>query len=37
MPGFAMILATGFKGLCSTEEVERGIGGNRGGVGRGVN
>jgi hypothetical protein len=32
-----MILATGFKGLFSTEEVERGIGGTGGGGGRGVN
>jgi hypothetical protein len=35
--GFAMILATGFKGLGSTEEVERGIGGGRGEGGRGEN
>jgi hypothetical protein len=35
MLGFAMILATGFKGLGSPEEEERGIGG--GGFGRGEN
>ena len=37
MPVLAVMLATGFKGVGSTEEVERGIGGGRRGGRRGEN